>query len=71
MSPDKMVHQANQIAKFFETQHGGEAVERTAQHLNDFWEPRMRTQPRVPRGYGPVAVANSVTRLRRSRDLVW
>ena len=44
MSPDKMVHQANQIAKFFETQHGGEAVERTAQHLNDFWEPRMRTQ---------------------------
>lgn len=46
MSPDKMVHMANQIATFFKTQPGNQAAERVAAHLRDFWEPRMRDQLR-------------------------
>jgi formate dehydrogenase subunit delta len=44
MSPDKMVHMANQIAGFFKTQPGTDQAERVAGHLSDFWEPRMRSQ---------------------------
>ena len=44
MSPDKMVHMANQIAGFFASQPRGEAGALVAAHLNDFWEPRMRAQ---------------------------
>lgn len=44
MSPDKLVHMANQIATFFATQPGEDRAERVAQHLRDFWDPRMRAQ---------------------------
>ena len=44
MSPDKMVHMANQIAAFFTSQPGDDAPNRVAAHLSDFWEPRMRRQ---------------------------
>ncbi|MEI4485485.1 formate dehydrogenase subunit delta [Frigidibacter sp. MR17.14] len=37
----KLVRMANQIATFFETQP--ERAEGVAKHLNDFWDPRMRT----------------------------
>ena len=52
MSPDKMVHMANQIATFFKTQPGEDAEDRVANHLRDFWDPRMRDQLRdhVARG---------------------
>lgn len=43
MSPDKMVHMANQIAAFFNSQPG-ESAAGVAAHLSDFWEPRMRRQ---------------------------
>lgn len=43
MSPEKMVHMANQIATFFDTQPGDPA-EKVAGHLRDYWEPRMRAQ---------------------------
>lgn len=43
MSPEKMVMMANQIASFFNTQPG-DAPDRIADHLRDFWEPRMRNQ---------------------------
>lgn len=43
MSPDKMVHMANQIAAFFRSQPG-DTAEGVAAHLSDFWEPRMRRQ---------------------------
>lgn len=43
MSPDKMVLMANQIATFFDTQPG-DAPDKIAAHLRDFWEPRMREQ---------------------------
>lgn len=52
MSPEKMVHMANQIATFFKTQPGDDQAEKVATHLQDFWDPRMRNQLRdyVARG---------------------
>lgn len=44
MSPDKMITMANQIATFFASQPGEDQADRTAAHINDFWEPRMRAQ---------------------------
>ncbi|MBL4559305.1 MAG: formate dehydrogenase subunit delta [Rhodobacteraceae bacterium] len=44
MSPDKIVYMANQIARFFDSQRGGDPTEKVAQHLRDFWDPRMRAQ---------------------------
>ncbi len=46
MAPEKMVLMANQIAAFFNTQPGDPAA-RTAAHLHDYWEPRMRDQLRA------------------------
>ncbi|GAA4216143.1 formate dehydrogenase subunit delta [Sagittula sp. NFXS13] len=46
MSPEKMVRMANQIATFFKTQPNEDAPARVAAHINDFWEPRMRSQLR-------------------------
>ena len=40
----KLVYMANQIATFFKSQPAGEAVEGVANHINKFWEPRMRRQ---------------------------
>jgi formate dehydrogenase subunit delta len=44
MSADKLVHMANQIAKFMESKPHAEGVAGFASHINDFWEPRMRRQ---------------------------
>ena len=44
MSPDKLVHMANQIATFFASQPGEDRADRMAQHLRDYWDPRMRAQ---------------------------
>jgi formate dehydrogenase subunit delta len=43
MSVDKLVVMANQIGKFFAPQAGGRAVESIANHLQRFWDPRMRS----------------------------
>lgn len=43
MSPEKMVMMTNQIATFFKTQPGDNNAEKVADHINDFWEPRMRS----------------------------
>lgn len=39
-----MVHMANQIALFFQPYPHEEAVAGVANHLQKFWEPRMRKQ---------------------------
>jgi formate dehydrogenase subunit delta len=39
-----MVRMANQIASFFAGYPHDEAVKGTADHINYFWEPRMRAQ---------------------------
>ncbi|WP_227754475.1 formate dehydrogenase subunit delta [Stagnihabitans tardus] len=43
MSPHaKLVTMANQIAKFMESKPHKEGLEGLSNHINDFWEPRMR-----------------------------
>ena len=43
MDTDKHVRMVNQIAAFMETSRPhDEAVEGVAEHVNKFWEPRMR-----------------------------
>ncbi len=42
MSPDKLVHMANQIGRFFVSQGEETAVPLIADHLVKFWDPRMR-----------------------------
>lgn len=42
MTPDKLVYMANQIGKFFASQGGDQAVAGTADHIEKFWDPRMR-----------------------------
>ncbi|MFC5384798.1 formate dehydrogenase subunit delta [Aquamicrobium segne] len=44
MSPDKLVYQVNQIATFFRSKPHDEGVAGVADHINKFWEPRMRRQ---------------------------
>ena len=44
MSPDKLVRMANQIATFFRSKPHDEALAGIADHINNFWEPRMRSQ---------------------------
>lgn len=44
MSADKLTYMANQIARFMESKPHDEGVASLASHINDFWEPRMRTQ---------------------------
>jgi formate dehydrogenase subunit delta len=44
MSPDKLIYQANQIARFFHSKPHAEGVTGVAEHINKFWEPRIRRQ---------------------------
>ncbi|MGD9803347.1 MAG: formate dehydrogenase subunit delta [Hyphomicrobiaceae bacterium] len=43
-SSDKLVYMANQIAGTFRTRPGEDAVAATAEHISNFWEPRMRAK---------------------------
>jgi formate dehydrogenase subunit delta len=42
MSPDKLVYMANQIGTFFASQGPDQAIAGTADHIEKFWDPRMR-----------------------------
>ena len=42
MSLEKLVYMANQISKFFDSQGREQAVAGTADHIQKFWDPRMR-----------------------------
>lgn len=45
MNIDHLVHMANQIATFFETESGPQdAPADVAMHLVKYWEPRMRSE---------------------------
>lgn len=44
MAPEKLTYMANQIAGFFKHKPHEVAVAGIADHINDFWEPRMRLQ---------------------------
>jgi formate dehydrogenase subunit delta len=43
MSPEKLAYMANQIGKFFAHQKHDQAVAAIADHLDKFWDPRMRS----------------------------
>jgi formate dehydrogenase subunit delta len=43
MKPDKLVRMANQIATFFNSQPEAERANGVANHINKFWEARMRS----------------------------
>jgi formate dehydrogenase subunit delta len=42
MSPDRLIYMANQIAAAFAAQGAAKAVPLTQDHLEKFWDPRMR-----------------------------
>jgi formate dehydrogenase subunit delta len=44
MSPDKLAYMANQIGKFFAHQPHEKAVAAIADHIQKFWDPRMRSE---------------------------
>lgn len=39
---EHLVYMANQIATFFKSQPADQAADGVADHINKFWEPRMR-----------------------------
>lgn len=39
----KLIYMANQIAKFMESKPHDQGLAGLASHINDFWEPRMRS----------------------------
>ena len=43
MSPDKLIHMANQIRNFFAHQGEDKAVASIVDHITKFWDPRMRS----------------------------
>ncbi|MDP2731552.1 MAG: formate dehydrogenase subunit delta [Hoeflea sp.] len=62
MSPDKLIYQANQIATFFASQPEAEQIEGVADHINKFWDPRMRAKlfeisDQSTDGFKPMVVA--------------
>lgn len=72
MSPEKMVHMANQIATFMASQPGDDencGAGGVAHHIARFWEPRMRAQlfahvDAGGAGLGPL-VLTAIARLRQ------
>jgi formate dehydrogenase subunit delta len=44
MNVERLVHMANQIAKFFAAYPRPQAIEGVADHLRKFWDPRMRRE---------------------------
>jgi formate dehydrogenase subunit delta len=43
MSPDRLIQMANQIGTFFKSQGEAKAAPGIAEHINKFWDPRMRS----------------------------
>ena len=44
MQRDKLAYMANQIATFFQSSPEGARSDGVADHINMFWEPRMRRE---------------------------
>lgn len=69
MSPEKLIHMANQIATFFTSKPHAEGVTGVADHINAYWEPRMRLQFFALLDAGGAAfhplVTESAARIRR------
>ncbi|TGP18019.1 MULTISPECIES: formate dehydrogenase subunit delta [unclassified Mesorhizobium] len=66
---EKLVRMANQIATFFHSKPREEGINGVAEHINKFWEPRMRRQlfemlDGDPEDFDDLVIAASV-RIRR------
>ena len=71
---DKIVRMANQIATFFASKPHEEAVAGTAEHINKFWDPRMRRKlftllDKDDAGFAPLVV-EAASQIRRPAQLV-
>jgi formate dehydrogenase subunit delta len=70
MSPEKLAYMANQIGKFFAHQPHDKAVAAINDHLQKFWDPRMRST--IITHLGEVKldppVREAVEQLRESRN---
>jgi formate dehydrogenase subunit delta len=71
MEAAKLVMMANQIGKFFAAQRGADPVAAIANHLDKFWEPRMRAEIAAHLAAGGAGldepVRTAVGRLREAR----
>ncbi|MGP2490959.1 formate dehydrogenase subunit delta [Mesorhizobium sp. PUT5] len=68
---EKLVMMANQIATFFRSKPHEEGVAGVAEHINKFWEPRMRRQffemiDAGGKGFQPL-VLEAASRIRRPK----
>ncbi len=66
----RLVHKANQIADYFKAYPEDEAIAAVANHLRQFWDPRMRAELAVPleaggEGLEPISRAAAL-RLRQT-----
>jgi formate dehydrogenase subunit delta len=70
MSPEKLAYMANQIGKFFAHQQEDQAVASIADHLQKFWDPRMRStilaQSEVVKSQLDPLVRKALEQLRKS-----
>jgi formate dehydrogenase subunit delta len=64
MDPARLTQMADQIARNFAVQGEEEAVAATAQHIRDFWDPRMKAAIKAAdRGAMSAIAALAVERL--------
>jgi formate dehydrogenase subunit delta len=63
-------HMANQIARNFAVQGDEQAIAATAQHLRDFWDPRMRTAVLAGDKAGLSAIARAAVDLLAEANVV-
>lgn len=58
MDAGRLAYMANQIARNFAAQGEEVAIAQTAQHIRDFWDPRMKAAILAERaGLEPIAAA--------------
>ena len=62
MSPDRLVYMANQIGKYFASQHGADPATGVTDHLKKFWDPRMRKEIIALAGKGDTGLDPVVLR---------
>ena len=62
MSPERLVYMANQIGKYFASQHGADPAAGIADHLKKFWDPRMRKEIIAHADHGGVGLDPAVLR---------
>jgi formate dehydrogenase subunit delta len=72
METKDMVRMANQIATFFKSYGAEEGTKEVANHINNFWEPRMRSHffdfvAKGNTGFDPMVLA-AVPMIRKPAD---